>query len=64
MKFSQAHSSLWTRVLHGLLGLALMCVLTMGLAQLDSATRVTAVKLAPNKAPAPAAWTLAAEVEI
>jgi hypothetical protein len=64
LKFSQAHSSSWTRALHGLLGLLLMCVLTVGLAQFDSSTRVTAVKLEPNKAPAPAAWNLAAEFEI
>lgn len=64
MKFSQAHSSSWTRALHGLLGLLLMCVLTVGLAQLDSSTRVTAVKLEPSKAPASAAWNLAAEFEI
>ena len=64
MKFSQAHSSSWTRALHGLLGLVLMCVLTLGLAQLDSSTRVTAVKLEPSKPPAAAAWNLAAEFEI
>ena len=64
MKFSQAHSSLWTRALHGLLGLVLMCVLAVGLAQLDSSTRVTAVKLEPSKPPAAAAWNLAAEFEI
>jgi len=57
LKFSQAHPSSWTRTLHGLLGLVLMCVLTLGLAQLDSSTRVTAVKLEPSKPPAAAHGT-------
>lgn len=64
MKSSQAHSLSWTRALHGLLGLLLMCVLTVSLAQLDSSTRVSAVKLEPSKAPTPAGWNLAAEFEI
>jgi len=64
LKFSMAQPSSWTRIAHGLLGLLLMCVLTMSLAQLDSSTKVTAVKLEPSKAPAPAAWNLAAEFQI
>ena len=64
MKFSMAQPSSWTRVAQGLLGLLLMCVLTLGLAQLDSSTKVTAVKLEPSKPPAAAGWNLAAEFDI
>lgn len=64
MKFNQAHTSSWIRLVHVLLALMLMSVLVVATAQQDSATRVTAVKLEPSKAPAAAAWNLAAEFEI
>jgi hypothetical protein len=64
LKPSQASFLYKARLLQGLLGLLLVCAFTLVLAQVDSATRVTAVKLEPSKAPATPAWNLAAEFEI
>lgn len=64
MKFSQGHALSWTRIAQGLLGLLMMCVLSVAVAQLDSSTKVTAVKLEPSKSPSPAGWELAAEFDI
>lgn len=64
MKFSQGHALSWTRIAQGLSGLLMMCVLSVAVAQLDSSTKVTAVKLEPSKSPSPAGWELAAEFDI
>ena len=64
MKFSLGHALSWNRIAKVLLGLSMMCILSMGMAQLDSSTKVTAVKLEPSKSPSPAGWNLAAEFDI
>lgn len=64
MNHRQASTLSWTPVLHALLGLLLTFNLLVGFAQIDSSTKVNAVKLEPSKSPAPAGWNLAAEFEI
>lgn len=49
---------------HGLLAVLLWCLAPLVLAQQDSTTRVTAVKLEPAKAASAAGWNLAAEFDI
>ncbi|HEX4856004.1 MAG TPA: DUF4390 domain-containing protein [Limnobacter sp.] len=64
MNSSQASSFTWKRMLLGSLGLLMALVFGLALAQVDSSTRVTAVKLEPSKAPAAPSWNLAAEFDI
>lgn len=64
MKSSWGHALSWNAILRGLTGLLLLVILSVAVAQQDSVTRVTAVKLEPGKPPAPAAWNLAAEFQI
>jgi hypothetical protein len=64
VKFNKASSPLWKLVLQGLTGLLLTCIVISVWAQLDSFTKVSAVKLEPSKPPAPAGWSLAAEFQV
>ena len=64
MKPSQARSLCWPRMLQTLLGLLLLGSMVLAFAQQDSITKVTAVKLEPNRLPEAAGWSLAAELNI
>lgn len=64
MKLSQARSLCWPRMLQTLLGLLLLGSMVLAFAQQDSITKVTAVKLEPNRLPEAAGWSLAAEFNI
>ncbi|HEX4842043.1 MAG TPA: DUF4390 domain-containing protein [Limnobacter sp.] len=56
---SRAHALVWLLVC-----LWSLCAAGLALAQQDSSTRVTAVKLEPSKPPVSAGWNLAAEFDI
>lgn len=64
MNFSWAHRWSWHWITRCFIGVFLCTTLSVTHAQLDSATRVTAVKLEPSKAPLPPGWNLAAEFDI
>lgn len=64
MKSSRTYPLLWTRIVHGLLGLVLLALCVAGMAQQDSVTKVTAVKLEPSKTPTASGWDLAADFDI
>jgi len=51
-------------IARGLIAVLVGAIVTLSHAQLDSVTRVVAVKLEPSKAPLPPGWNLAAEFDI